>query len=61
MKIISNVGPSNSVEFLNEIGMTQYNDEDAVLSLALGGSKHGSTPLQMAAAYAMIARGGEYI
>ena len=61
MKIISNVGPENSVEFLNEIGMTQMDDSDAVLSLALGGAYHGSSPLQMAAGYAMIANGGEYI
>lgn len=61
MKIISNVGPSNAVEFLNEIGLTQYDDRDAQLSLALGGTYHGASPLQMAAAYAMIANGGEYI
>ena len=61
MKIISNVGPSNSVEFLQEIGMTQLDEEDANLTLALGGTTHGSSPLQMAAGYAMIANGGEYI
>ena len=61
MKIISNVGPEKSVEFLNEIGMTQMDDSDAVLSLALGGAYHGSSALQMAAGYAMIANGGEYI
>ena len=41
--------------------MTQYNEDDEMLSLALGGTAHGTTPLQMAAAYATIARGGEYI
>ena len=61
MKIISDVGPSNSVEFLNEIGMKQLDEEDENLTLALGGTFHGSSPLQMAAGYAMIARGGEYI
>ena len=61
MKIISNLGPSKAVEFLNEIGMDQINESDAVLSLALGGATHGSSPLQMAAGYAMIANGGEYI
>lgn len=61
MKIISNLGPSKAVEFLNEIGMNQINESDAVLSLALGGATHGSSPLQMAAGYAMIANGGEYI
>ena len=61
IKILSNVGVSNGVEFLNELGMTQYNEDDEMLSLALGGTDHGTTPLQMAAAYATIARGGEYI
>lgn len=61
VKILSNVGVSNGVEFLNELGMTQYNEDDEMLSLALGGTAHGTTPLQMAAAYATIARGGEYI
>ena len=61
IKILSNVGVSNGVEFLNELGMTQYNEDDEMLSLALGGTAHGTTPLQMAAAYATIARGGEYI
>ena len=61
MKVLSNVGVSNAVEFLNEIGMPQYNDADKSITLAIGGSTHGSTPLQMAAAYAMIANGGEYI
>ena len=32
-----------------------------MLTLVLGGSSNGTSPLQMAAAYAMIARGGEYI
>ena len=61
MKILSNVGADNSVEFLNELGMTQLDENDANLSLALGGTYHGISPLQMAAAYAMIANGGEYI
>ena len=61
LKIISNLGPSNAVEFLNEIGMDQMNESDAIISLALGGSTHGSSPLQMAAGYAMIANKGEYI
>ena len=61
IKILSNVGTSRGVEFLNEIGMTQFNEKDEILSLALGGSENGTTPLQMAAGYAMIANGGEYI
>ena len=61
IKILSNVGVSNGIKFLNELGMTQYNEEDEELGLALGGTTHGTTPLLMAAAYATIANGGEYI
>lgn len=62
MKILSNVGPETAIDFLNEIGLTNFNkDEDAMLTLVLGGSSNGTSPLQMAAAYSMIARGGEYI
>lgn len=62
VKILMDVGTSTGVEFLNELGMTQFTQEDdAMPTLALGGSTHGASPLQMAAAYAMIANKGEYI
>lgn len=61
IKILSNVGTSNSVKFLNELGMTQLDENDEELPLALGGTYHGISPLQMAAGYAMIANKGEYI
>ena len=61
IKILSNVGTSNSVKFLNELGMTQLDEKDQDLTLALGGTYHGISPLQMAAGYAMIANKGEYI
>lgn len=52
---MSNLGPENSIKFLNSLGLDTYNEEDNMLSLAIGGSTHGSSPLQMAAAYAAIA------
>ncbi len=61
VKILVDNGINEGLDFLNEIGMTQYNADDAYPSLALGGTAHGASPLQMAAAYAMIANGGEYI
>ena len=62
MKILSNVGTDRAIDYLNEIGLTNFNkDEDSMLTLVLGGSYNGTSPLQMAAAYAAIARGGEYI
>ena len=62
MKILANVGPDTAIDFLNEIGLTNFTHEaDSMLTLVLGGSSNGTSPLQMAAAYTMIARGGEYI
>lgn len=63
MKIVSNVGAEKSMEFLHEAGLTSLTlENDSGLSaLALGGTYNGVSPLQMAAAYSMIARGGEYI
>lgn len=58
---MSNLGPENSIKFLNSLGLDTYNEDDNMLSLAIGGSTHGSSPLQMAAAYAAIANNGEYI
>ena len=61
MKALINVGFKNSIDFLHEIGMTQFDESDEGVTLVLGGTTHGSSPLQMAAGYAMIANGGEYI
>ena len=61
MKVLVNLGFEKSIDFLHEIDMPQFNDDDAMATLALGGATHGSSPLQMAAGYAMIANGGVYI
>lgn len=61
MKILSNVGVEKAVKYLNEFGLTEYNSDDESITLALGGTVHGASPLQMAAAYGAIANGGEYI
>ncbi len=68
VKAMSDLGPLNSINFLREIGVSKlvtasenkaHNDEN--VSLALGGVTNGISPLEMAAAYAMIANNGEYI
>lgn len=65
LKIMSNLGPENAIEFLHKVGLDTYTLDgevnDNVLSLAIGGSANGSSPLQMGAAYAAIANNGEYI
>lgn len=68
VKIMAEVGPSNSVAFLKNLGIStlvtakenaEHNDEN--LSLVLGGATIGISPLEMAAAYATIANDGVYI
>ena len=68
VKIMSELGPSNSIAFLRNMGITslvtakenkEHNDEN--LAMVLGGLTYGISPLEMAGAYAAIANGGVYI
>lgn len=62
VKIMSELGPENSIKFLKQLGLNHLDDKgDNGLALVLGGLTHGATPLEMAGAYATIANGGEYI
>lgn len=62
MKILSNVGPSTAIEYLQDMGLEHVDpDLDNNLSLAIGGMSEGATTLEMAAAYESIANGGEYV
>ncbi len=62
VKIMRELSPSKSIEYLNKMGLSHINaDEDADLSLALGGTTNGATTLEMAAAYSTIANDGVYI
>lgn len=61
LKIMSNIGINKSVEYLNEFGLTTYKKGEEGLTLAIGGVEHGSSTLQMAAAYATLANKGVYI
>ena len=62
LKIMRELTPSKSIEYLNKMGMTSLTKEaDNVLSLAIGGTSNGSSPLEMAAAYGTIANDGVYI
>lgn len=62
VKIMSELGPENSIKFLKQLGLEHVDEQkDANLSIVLGGLTYGATPLEMAGAYATIANGGEYI
>ena len=62
VKAMQVLGPQNSIKFLRDLGITKLDDkEDNNLGLALGGLYKGTSPLEMAAAYATIANNGVYI
>lgn len=62
VKIMTELGPENSIKFLKQLGLTHVSEEDdATLAAVLGGLTYGATPLEMAGAYSAIANGGEYI
>lgn len=61
IKIMTKLGPGESIKFLESIGITSLKKSDETLSLALGGLTDGVSPLEMAAGYAAIANDGVYI
>lgn len=61
VKIMEKLTPKKSIEYMKKEGITTLTDADCDLPLALGGLEKGTTPLEMAAAYACIANGGKYI
>lgn len=62
VKIMSELGPENSIKFLKQLGLSHIDEEqDANLAAVLGGLTYGATPLEMAGAYSAIANNGEYI
>lgn len=61
VKIMEQLTPKKSIEYMEKEGITTLTDKDCDLPLALGGLDKGSTPLEMAVAYSCIANGGKYI
>ena len=62
VKIMAELTPKKSVEYLKKMGITSLDDKkDVGLSLAIGGLTNGVSPLEMAGAYATIANDGVYI
>ena len=58
VKIMAELTPKKSVEYLEKMGITTLKNE--TLPLAIGGMNIGITPLEMAGAYASIANDGVY-
>lgn len=62
IKVLAELGTEKSLEYLRKMGFTTLDDvNDATLPLAIGGLHNGVSPLEMAAAYAMISNDGVYI
>ena len=62
LKIMAELTPAKSIEYLNKMGIKSIKaNEDNDITLALGGTTNGATPLEMAAAYGTIANDGVYI
>lgn len=61
VKIMEQLTPEKSREYLQKMGITTLTENDNDLALAIGGLDRGITPLEMAAGYAAIANDGVYI
>lgn len=61
VKIMEQLTPEKSMKYMEKEGISNLTEGDNNLGLALGGLEKGSSPLEMAAAYACIANGGNYI
>ena len=59
VEILNRIGVETGIAFARQLGIS-FDNESHNLALALGGFTHGVSPLEMAGAYAALARGGEY-
>lgn len=61
VKIIEQLTPKTSIQYLKKLGISTLSKKDENLALALGGLDNGTSPLEMASAYATLANNGVYI
>lgn len=59
--VIDKVGINTVINYLNSINLLDVKPSEFNLSYALGAMQYGTSPLNLAAAYSMLARGGVYI
>ncbi len=60
VEVMGDIGTSLGFQYAKELGITTLTDGDNNQALALGGITNGVTNLDLTAAYATIANGGEY-
>ena len=61
VKTLTDLTPKVGYEYLENFGFTSLTDTDMVQALALGGITKGVSNIELTAAFAAIANGGEYI
>ena len=61
VKLIEQLTPEVSINYLKQMGITSLNEKDNNLALALGGIDVGISPIELAGAYHTIANNGVYI
>lgn len=60
VEVIQDIGTSLGYQYAKDLGITTLSDKDNNAAIALGGITQGVTNLDLTAAYATIANGGEY-
>ncbi|MBP3398142.1 MAG: transglycosylase domain-containing protein [Erysipelotrichaceae bacterium] len=58
--VIDEIGRSEVIEYMNDLGFTQVNTNNFDLGYAIGGSSYTATPVQMTAAHATMINYGRY-
>ena len=61
LKTLQDIGAGLGLEYAKKFGFTTLSESDRSLSLCLGGLTNGVKNIELTAAYAAIANGGEYI
>lgn len=61
VKTLDQIGVNVGYEYAKSFGITTLTEDDKNLGMALGGLTYGVTNLELTAAYATIANGGEYL
>lgn len=61
LKTLQDIGAGTGLEYAKKFGFTTLSESDRSLSLCLGGLTNGVKNIELTAAYAAIANGGEYI
>ena len=60
-KIVTELTLNKTMDYLEKMGISSLDRKNESMPLSIGGLYHGISPLEMAAAYAMIANDGVYI